>query len=132
MKRPERRAGFTLLEVLAAFLVFAVLFTVLAGTASEAFRKEAQHRRVKLSKELRAKLERIEARGALLAAIRGCETRIRKGPQAEGRAALAELAARKDELEAADLRRELSRLRSLLRWAPLQRLVARLNLDDLW
>jgi prepilin-type N-terminal cleavage/methylation domain-containing protein len=39
------RAGFTLLEVLAAFLIFAVLFTVLAGTASEAFRSEGANRR---------------------------------------------------------------------------------------
>jgi prepilin-type N-terminal cleavage/methylation domain-containing protein len=38
-------AGFTLLEVLAAFLIFAVLFTVLAGTASQAFRSEGTNRR---------------------------------------------------------------------------------------
>ena len=41
----SRAPGFTLLEVLAAFLVFAMLFTVLAGTAADAFRLEGENRR---------------------------------------------------------------------------------------
>ena len=43
--RTSDAQGFTLLEVLAAFLVFAVLFTVLAGTAADAFRLEGENRR---------------------------------------------------------------------------------------
>jgi type II secretory pathway pseudopilin PulG len=56
-----RGAGFTLLEVLAAFLIFAVLFTVLAGTASEAFRSEgANRRRLEASLLADAKLAELE------------------------------------------------------------------------